>query len=77
MFQRLGFCAFTAEDVGSISGLGTKILQAVGHSEKQKNKLCHIVEILIWLSLLKYDEMGNTLNYLQSLLLKQKVLHST
>ena len=77
MTQRLGLCVFTEEDICSIPGLGTKILQAAGHSQKQKKKLSQVIEILIWLSLLKYDNTGNTLNYLQSLLLQQKIVHST
>ena len=47
MTQRLGLCVFTEEDICSIPGLGTKILQAAGHSQKQKNKLSQVIEILI------------------------------
>ena len=34
--QSLGFGAFMAEGPGSISGQGTKILQAVWHVQKKK-----------------------------------------
>ena len=36
--QRLGLGVFTAVDLGSIPGLGTKILQALRQSEKRKEK---------------------------------------
>ena len=37
MVWRLGLCAFTARDPGSVSGLGTNIPQAV-HIAKNKTK---------------------------------------
>ena len=36
--QWLGFCAFTAEGAVSTPGLGTKILQAMWISQKEKKK---------------------------------------
>ena len=36
MAQWLGLCAFTAEDLGSIPGLGTKIPQALRRGQKKK-----------------------------------------
>ena len=36
--QWLGLCAFTAEGLGSIPDLGTKILQAMRHGQKKKKK---------------------------------------
>ena len=38
--QWLGPCVLTANGPGSISGQGTKIPQAVWHSQKQANKKC-------------------------------------
>ena len=35
----LGLWAFTAKDAGSIPGWGTKILQALQHSQREKNKI--------------------------------------
>ena len=37
LVQLLGLCAFTAEDVGSIPGRGTKVLQALQRGKKKKN----------------------------------------
>ena len=37
MIQWLGLCAFTAEGAGSIPGWGTKIPQALRHSQKKKS----------------------------------------
>ena len=37
--QWLGFHAFTAENMGSIPGRGTKIPQAAWHSQERKRKL--------------------------------------
>ena len=34
MVQWLGLCTFTAKGMGSIPGLGTRILQAVWHGQK-------------------------------------------
>ena len=39
--QWLGLCAFTAEGPGSISGQGTKIPQAMQHSQKIKKREVH------------------------------------
>ena len=39
MAQWLGLCAFTAEDLGSIPGLGTKIPQALRRGQKKKKEL--------------------------------------
>ena len=36
MAQWLGLCAFTAEDLGSIPGLGTKIPQALRRGQEKK-----------------------------------------
>ena len=38
--QSLGFGAFMAKGPGSISGQGTKILQAVWHVQKKKKIAC-------------------------------------
>ena len=38
MIQWLGLCTFTAKSAGSITGHGTKILQAVLRGQKQKLK---------------------------------------
>ena len=41
--QWLGLHAFTAEDLGSIPGWGTKIPQAVQNGQKKKNKQAMII----------------------------------
>ena len=38
MVQRLGLHAFTAEDLGSIPGRGTKILQAPRHGQRKQKQ---------------------------------------
>ena len=38
MIQWLGLCSFTAEGMGSIPGLGTKILEAAQLQPKKKKK---------------------------------------
>ena len=47
MVQWLRLHAFTAEGFGSISGQGTKILQATQRSQKKKKHLDTSVEIVV------------------------------
>ena len=46
MVQWLGLQASNAEDVGSIPGQGTGILQALQHSQKKKKKSCSSGKLL-------------------------------
>ena len=61
MVQWLGLCTFTAEGTGSVPARGTKIPQAVQHSQKKKKVSLTFNRYEVWLICLFIKTLNKTL----------------